>query len=193
MKYRSILLFGAPGVGKGTQGKILGSIPHFYHCACGDVFRNLRADSPLGRLFIEYSGRGQLVPDAPTIELWRHFIENNTKVGRFHPENDTLVLDGIPRNVAQAKILKNTLDVTAVFYMRSSDEEKLVARIQRRAVKENRLDDANLKVIRDRLHVYESETKPVLKFYGRKLVHNINADQSPAKVLVDILRHVAKK
>ncbi|HSY17157.1 MAG TPA: nucleoside monophosphate kinase [Candidatus Acidoferrales bacterium] len=193
MKYRSILLFGAPGVGKGTQGKILGSVPNFYHCACGDVFRNLRADSPLGRLFIEYSGRGQLVPDKPTIELWRHFIENNTKIGRFHPETDTLVLDGIPRNVAQAKILKSTLDVTAVFYMRSSDEEKLIARIQRRAVKENRLDDANLNVIRDRLHVYENETKPVLKFYGRKLVHNINADQSPAKVLVDILRHVAKK
>ncbi|MBW8865435.1 MAG: nucleoside monophosphate kinase [Verrucomicrobia bacterium] len=193
MKYRSILLFGAPGVGKGTQGKILGSIPNFYHCACGDVFRNLRADSPLGRLFIEYSGRGQLVPDEPTIELWRHFIENNTKIGRFHPETDTLVLDGIPRNVAQAKILKNTLNVTAVFYMRSSDEEKLVARIQRRAVKENRLDDANLNVIRDRLHVYENETKPVLKFYGRKLVHNVNADQSPGKVLVDILRHVTKK
>ena len=193
MKYRSILLFGAPGVGKGTQGKILGSIPNFYHCACGDVFRNLRADSPLGRLFIEYSGRGQLVPDEPTIELWRHFIENNTKIGRFHPETDTLVLDGIPRNVAQAKILKNTLNVTAVFYMRSSDEERLVARIQRRAVKENRLDDANLNVIRDRLHVYENETKPVLKFYGRSLVHNINADQSPGKVLVDILRHVSKK
>ena len=193
MKYRSILLFGAPGVGKGTQGKILGGIPNYFHCACGDVFRNLRADSPLGRLFIEYSGRGQLVPDKPTIELWRHFIENNTQIGRFHPDVDTLVLDGIPRNVEQAKILKNTLNVTAVFYMRSSDEEKLVARIQRRAVKENRLDDANLNVIRDRLHVYESETKPVLKFYGRKLVHNINADQSPAKVLSDILRHVAKK
>ena len=193
MKYRSILLFGAPGVGKGTQGKILGAIPHFFHCACGDVFRNLRADSPLGRVFIEYSGRGQLVPDEPTIELWRHFIENNTKVGRFHPATDTLVLDGIPRNVAQAKILKNTLNVTAVFYMKSSNEDKLVARIQRRAIKENRLDDANLNVIRDRLHVYENETKPVLKFYGRNLVHRINADQSPAKVLADILRHAARK
>lgn len=193
MKYRSILLFGAPGVGKGTQGKILGVIPNFFHCACGDVFRNLRADSPLGRTFIEYSGRGQLVPDEPTIELWRHFIENNTKAGRFHPETDTLVLDGIPRNVHQAKILKNTLNVTAVFYMRSSDEEKLVARIQRRAIKENRLDDANLSVIRDRLHVYENETKPVLKFYGRHLVHRINADQNPAKVLADILRHATKK
>ncbi len=193
MKYRSILLFGAPGVGKGTQGKILGVIPNFFHCACGDVFRNLRADSPLGRTFIEFSGRGQLVPDEPTIQLWRHFIENNTKTGRFNPATDTLVLDGIPRNVQQAKILKNTLDVTAVFYMQSSDEEKLIVRIQRRAIKENRLDDANLEVIRDRLHVYENETKPVLKFYGRHLVHRINADQTPAKVLADILRRATKK
>ena len=193
MKYRSILLFGAPGVGKGTQGKIIGSIPRFFHCACGDVFRNLRANSPLAKTFIDYSGRGQLVPDEPTIQLWKHFIENNTEIGRFHPETDTLVLDGIPRNVAQAKILKNTLKVTAVFYMQSVNEEHLVARIQRRAIRENRLDDANLKVIRDRLHVYENETKPVLKFYGRSLVHRINADQSPAKVLSDILRHAAKK
>ena len=193
MKYRSILLFGAPGVGKGTQGKILGSIPNYFHCACGDVFRNLRPESKLGKVFVEYSGRGQLVPDGPTIELWRDFIENTTRIGRFHPESDTLVLDGIPRNVAQAKILKNTLQVTAVFYMKSADEKKLIARIQRRAIKENRLDDANLNVIRDRLHVYENETMPVLQFYGRKLVHNINADQSPAKVLADILRFAVKQ
>ncbi len=193
MKYRCALLFGAPGVGKGTQGKIIGNIPNFFHCACGDVFRNLRADSPLGRVFIDYSGRGQLVPDEPTIELWRQFIENQTKTGRFHPGQDTLVLDGIPRNVKQAEILKDTLDVVAVFYLKSADEEKLVARIQRRAIKENRLDDANLSIIRDRLHVYEKDTKPVLKFYGRHLVHQINADQPPAKVLVDILRRVVKK
>ena len=193
MKYRSILLFGAPGAGKGTQGKILGVIPHFFHCACGDVFRNLRADSPLGKVFIEYSSRGQLVPDETTIKLWKQNIENTKKVGRFHPEQDTLVLDGIPRNVHQAKILRNTLNVVAVFLLKSTDEKKLIARIQRRAIKENRLDDANLAIIRERLKVYEQETKPVLNFYGRKLVHHINADQSPAKVLADILRIAAKK
>ena len=192
-KYRSILLFGAPGAGKGTQGKILGVIPNFFHCACGDVFRNLRADSPLGKIFIDYSGRGQLVPDEPTIELWRQSIENNTKVGRFHPGQDTLVLDGIPRNVRQAEILKDTLNVVAVFLLKSADEKKLINRIQRRAIKENRLDDANLDVIRDRLHVYENETKPVLNFYGKKVVHHINADQTPAKVLADILHIAAKK
>lgn len=193
MKYRSILLFGAPGAGKGTQGKVLGVIPNFFHCACGDVFRNLRPDSPLGKVFIEYSSRGQLVPDETTIDLWKQNIENMTKSGRFHPDLDTLVLDGIPRNVHQAKILKSTLNVAAVFYLKSDDEKKLITRIQRRAIKENRLDDANLSVIRERLKVYENETVPVLKFYGRKLVHHINADQSPAKVLADILHHAVKK
>lgn len=193
MKYRSILLFGAPGAGKGTQGKVLGVIPNFFHCACGDVFRNLRPDSPLGKVFIQYSSRGQLVPDAQTIKLWRQFIQNTTKIGRFHPKEDTLVLDGIPRNVQQAEMLRDTLDVVAVFYLKSADEKHLIQRIQRRAIKENRLDDANLDVISERLKTYERETKPVLKFYGSKRVHQINADQSPAKVLADILRLAVKK
>lgn len=189
MKYRCILLFGAPGAGKGTQGKILGVIPNFFHCACGDVFRNLRTDSPLGKVFVEYSSRGELVPDGPTIELWRQFIENNTKIGRFHPDQDTLVLDGIPRNVAQAEILRDVLDVAGVFYLYCNNFDNLVARIQRRAIKENRLDDANIEVIRQRLRTYEEVTKPVLNFYGPELVHEIEADQSPAKVLSEILRY----
>ena len=189
MKYRSILLFGAPGAGKGTQGKILGVIPNFFHCACGDVFRNLRTDSPRGKIFLEYSSRGELVPDIPTIELWRQFIENSTQIGRFHPGQDTLVLDGIPRNEAQAKILADVLDVVGVFYLYCNNFDNLVTRIQRRAIKENRLDDANLEVIRQRLQTYEAETKPLLTFYGPELVHKIDADQSPAKVLGDILHH----
>jgi adenylate kinase len=192
MKYRTILLFGAPGAGKGTQGKILGNIPHFFHCACGDVFRNLTIESKIGRVFIDYSSRGELVPDEPTIDLWRQSIENNTQAGRFLPERDTLVLDGIPRSVHQAEMLKDTLNVVGIFYLRCLNMDSLVQRMQRRALKENRLDDASLEVIRSRLKTYEKETKPVLNFYGKHLVHRIDADQSPAKVLFDILKHVVK-
>ena len=60
--------------------------------------------------------------------------------------------------------------------------------MQRRAIKENRLDDANLDVIRQRLKTYEKETKPVLNFYGKKLVHRINTDQPPVKMFLDILK-----
>jgi len=192
MKYNTVLLFGAPGAGKGTQGKILGTIPNFFHCACGDVFRNLSTDSGIGRVFIEYSSRGELVPDEPTIELWRQFISNSESFGRFRPATDTLVLDGIPRNVSQAKMLKGTLNVRAVFYLRCKNMKKLVERLQRRALRENRLDDANMDIIRARLKTYERETVPVLDFYGARTVHKIDSDQSPAKVLVDILRHITK-
>ena len=192
MSYRTILLFGAPGAGKGTQGKILGSIPNFFHCACGDVFRSLKADSEVGRVFIDYSSRGELVPDAPTVKVWHHFIEASTKTGRFHPDQDTLVLDGIPRNRHQAELLKDTLDVVAIINLRCSQFDAVVERLQRRALKENRLDDANLEVIRNRLQVYERESKSVLDCYDPGLIHEINADQSPVKVLVDILARIMK-
>ncbi len=192
MKYNTILLFGAPGAGKGTQGKILSTIPNFFHCACGDVFRNLRIDNELGRIFIEYSSRGELVPDDATIRLWNKSIAGNISTGSFNPEKDTLVLDGIPRNVHQAEMLQDSLHVRSVFYLTCSDFNKLVERLQRRALRENRLDDANLSVIRSRLETYESETKPVLDFYGPSLVQTIDSTQTPVNVLRDILRTVAK-
>lgn len=192
MKLRTILLFGAPGSGKGTQGKILGTIPGYYHCACGDVFRNLNADSRLGRVFLEYSSRGELVPDEATVDLWRNNIQANTMLGRFNPERDTVVLDGIPRNAAQSKMLQGTLDVLALLHLTCPDRSKMVERLQRRALRDNRLDDANLDVIRTRLEVYAQETKPVLDFYGPDVVHDINATQPPVEVLSDILRILAK-
>ncbi len=192
MKLRTILLFGAPGSGKGTQGKILGTIPGYYHCACGDVFRNLNADSRLGHTFLDYSSRGELVPDEATVDLWRNNIQANTMLGRFNPERDTVVLDGIPRNAAQAKMLQGTLDVRGLLHLTCPDRNKMVERLQRRALRDNRLDDANLDVIRTRLQVYDQETKPVLDFYGPDVVHDVNATQSPVEVLTDILRILAK-
>jgi adenylate kinase len=192
MKYRTVLLFGAPGAGKGTQGKILGTIPHFFHCACGDVFRNLTIDSELARTFIDYSSRGELVPDGATVQLWRANIQAQTQLGRFNPDDDTLVLDGIPRNRNQAEILSDTLDVRAIFKLTCPDRAKLIERLQRRALRDNRLDDANLEVIAQRLETYECETKPVVDFYGPEMVHVIDATQSPVNVLRDILRIVAR-
>jgi adenylate kinase len=192
MKYRTILMFGAPGSGKGTHGKILGAIPSFIHCSCGEVFRSLSPETPLGKIFVEYSSRGQLVPDEPTIELWQRYAHGLTASARFHPKRDTLVLDGIPRNVHQAEMLDDFLNVVAVFYMCSANFENLVARLQRRALKDNRLDDANLDVIRARLKTYERETKPVLNYYGKKIVHLINTDGTPPQTFSKILRHVVK-
>lgn len=192
MKYNTILLFGAPGSGKGTQGKVFNAIPGFFHCACGDIFRTLKVDSELGRLFVQHSSRGLLVPDEATVRLWSGFIQTSTQVGKFHPEKDVLVLDGIPRNLAQARMLKNVLRVRAMFWLKTSRLEPLVRRIQRRALKENRLDDMNLDVIRARLKTHERETQPLVDHYGSKLVHRIDSDQTPAEVTRAILDRVIK-
>jgi len=188
MKYRTTVLFGAPGSGKGTQGKILGAIPNFYHFSCGDVFRHLTPDSKLGKIFIKYSSRGKLVPDEPTIELWQRNIDSAEHDGRFVRATDTLVLDGIPRNLGQARMMGELLDVRMVFYLSCPDMDKLVARLQRRALRENRLDDANIDVIRRRFEIYERETKPVLEYYGPKIVRTIDSTQEPVNVLMDILK-----
>ena len=192
MKFRTILLVGAPGAGKGTQGKILGTIPNFFHCACGDVFRNLTIDSELGRIFVRYSSKGKLVPDTYTVRLWRDTVKAQTQLGRFDPERDTLVLDGIPRNLHQAKMLQDALDIVAVFNFICPDENQLAERLQRRALRDNRLDDANLEVIEKRLAIFEKETRPILDYYGPELVHTIDSTQSPINVLRDILRVLAK-
>ena len=75
MRYNTFILFGAPGSGKGTQGKTLGTIPRFYHCACGDVFRSIDTRTKVGKAFLDYSSKGELVPDEITVELWREAIE----------------------------------------------------------------------------------------------------------------------
>ncbi len=191
-KYRTYLIFGAPGSGKGTQGKALGMIPRYFHCACGDVFRSLDTRTPLGRKFVEYSSRGELVPDELTVELWRVRIENCVEAHTFKPDIDALVLDGIPRNVAQAELMRDLIDVRGVFHLSCPDRSKLVNRLRKRAIKDNRLDDANESVIRHRLETYENESKPILEHYGPHLVKHIDATQLPMVVLSEIVTTLAE-
>jgi len=191
MKIRAILLFGSPGAGKGTQGKILGRIPNFLHISSGELFRNLRVQNPLGQLFIDYASHGNLVPDEPTIKLWRDNIENCIRNGQFNPETDTVLLDGIPRNVNQAKLLEDRIYVAGILNLYCRDLDIMVERLQARALRENRLDDANLETIKTRLKVYEGETKPLLDHYGEELVHTIDSTQSPVLVLRDTLEVLA--
>src|SRR5215207_9388872 len=142
MKYCTYLIFGAPGSGKGTQGKILGAIPRFFHFACGDVFRALDTRTTLGQAFLEYSSRGELVPDDLTVRLWQARIADMVRSHQFKPDIDVLVLDGIPRNVGQARIMEEIIDVRKVFHLACPDRPALVSRLKKRALKENRFDDA---------------------------------------------------
>lgn len=186
-KFRTVLLFGAPGVGKGTQGKILGCIPGFFHLSCGEVFRTLDTSSPLGKTFLAFSSKGELVPDDVTIQMWHENLKARTILSDYKPKADLLVLDGIPRSVNQAELLSEHIDVLAVIHLTCKDKEEMIRRLRRRALKENRVDDAREDVIRKRWDVYEKETFPVLNHYPKKLIHNVDAIGSPAVVLMHVL------
>jgi len=187
MRYKSILLFGAPGSGKGTQGKIIGTIPGFYHSATGDIFRSLDLQSEMGRLFWEYAGKGKLVPDEVTIKLWKQYIKGMEMINQFHPQNEILVLDGIPRNVRQAELLDDTIDVVKVIHLVCLDNAKMVERLRRRALRENRFDDASDEVIKRRLDVYERDTRPVLSHYPPDRVVRVEATMSQIRVLSQLV------
>lgn len=186
-RFRTFLILGAPGSGKGTQGKVLGSIPRFHHLACGDVFRSLDTRTALGQQFVEYSSRGELVPDDLTVQLWRANINQRVDGHVFKPEIDFLVLDGIPRNVEQAKYMEKDIEVLKVFHLSCPDRTELARRLRKRALKDNRFDDANEAVIQQRFATYEAETKPILEYYSGDRIVDIDASQPPAKVLYDIL------
>lgn len=185
--FPTILLFGAPGVGKGTQGAILGNVPGFYHLACGDVFRSLNIRSPDGREIYDYSSRGELVPDEVTVRVWKNALLGHIAVSRYKPPEELLILDGIPRTVRQAEILKDTIQVLKVIHLVCADEDAMIDRIKRRSIRENRADDANEEVIRKRFAVYESESNPVINCYPPEIVARIDAMQRPSEVLRDVL------
>ncbi|MBC7772221.1 MAG: nucleoside monophosphate kinase [Pyrinomonadaceae bacterium] len=189
-RYQTILLFGAPGAGKGTQGKILGAVPGFYHLSCGEVFRTLDTSSELGRTFMEHSSKGELVPDDVTIKMWHQNMHAQTILSMYKPAADLLVLDGIPRNVNQAKLLDKHLRVLKIIHLVCPNKTEMIKRLRRRALKENRVDDAKEEVILRRWSVYEEETFPVLEHYDPKLIAEVNAMGSPANVLQHILAHL---
>ncbi|WP_193213978.1 adenylate kinase family protein [Luteolibacter marinus] len=186
-KRPAFLFLGAPGSGKGTQGKILGSIPRFFHCACGDIFRSLDTRTALGQRFVDYSSRGELVPDELTIELWKAQVDNWSDSHVYKPDIDFLVLDGIPRNVPQAEMISSFLEIHQVFHLSCPDREELARRMRKRALKDNRIDDASERVIQQRISTYVEETKPILEFYSDALVTNIDATRPPVQVLHDII------
>ena len=186
-RYKAALLFGAPGVGKGTQERILGQIPGFFHLSCGDVFRAIDIGSDEGQEIYRYSSQGELVPDDLTYRIWRKALEAHMALSSFKPREDLLILDGIPRNLVQAEKIEEIIDVVKVVHLVCADVEKMVERMRRRAIRENRVDDANEQTIRHRFRVYETETTAVLDNYSTELIARVDALGSPAGVLRKLL------
>jgi len=189
-KYRAVLMFGAPGSGKGTQGKVIGALPGFLHLSMGDVFRSLDKESDLGRIFTEYSSQGKLVPDDVTIELWLAHVNRLIESGGYSPDSDIMILDGSPRNPRQAELIEEHVDPLRLIHLEARDETQMVERLKRRAVLEGRRDDADETVIRNRFRAYDAETRPVLACYDPELIYSVDAVQTPLQVLRDVVQGI---
>lgn len=189
-RYQSILLFGAPGVGKGTQGEVLGKLPGFHHCSTGDMFRQLDKASELGKLCASFGAKGQLVPDEVTIRVWEEGMRFRIAAGLFNPTRDLLVLDGLPRTVAQVAMIEKHVEVKMVIHLTCSNPEEMVRRLKLRALKSGRVDDAKEEVIRKRWDVYQAETQPVLNCYPKTLIRDVEGIDTPVNVLSNILNAV---
>lgn len=189
-RYQTILLFGAPGVGKGTQGKIIAQIPGFYHMSTGDMFRTLDLTSKIGQEIMAYMSKGELVPDELTVKLWRENAHARAVLSLYKPHQDILILDGIPRNVNQAMMIEPDVNVLAIVHLVCRNQDEMVKRLRRRALKENRRDDAKEEVIRNRWKVYEEETAPILAHYPAGIIHEVDGMGSPASVLQHILEEL---
>jgi adenylate kinase len=139
---------------------------------------------------VQYSSRGELVPDELTVELWNAQVDNWAESHVYKPDIDFLVLDGIPRNVQQAVMIDEFLEVHQVFHLSCPNRGELARRMRKRALKENRLDDASEEIIQQRISTYEEETKPMLDHYSRALVTEIDATRPPVEVLNKIISKV---
>lgn len=177
-----LVLFGAPGVGKGTQAVILAEKLGIAHLSTGDAFRAaIKNQTAVGMLAKEYVDAGKLVPD----EVVTRIVEEAMSGTQFA---DGCILDGFPRTRAQADALdqllaKKGLSIGRVVNL-EVDDETIISRLLQRG----RADDTEA-IIRDRLNVYNNETAPLLEYYGEKgLLHSVNGigdvEEVSARVLV---------
>lgn len=191
-KCRTILLFGMPGSGKGTQGMVLGQLPDLVHISMGEVFRKIPKLGKLGAEIESYTSVGKMVPDDLTVRIFERHVKILELQEFFLPEQHTLILDGLPRNRAQAEQLSELLDVVQIFHLNIDDVKLAMKRLRARALRENRLDDMNDEVIKRRLNTYYEETFQTLSFYPPELVYKVEAGQAMIHVLRDIVDRLSE-
>lgn len=182
----NILLLGPQGSGKGTQAKLISTTYGIPQIATGDMIREIKElETELGRRVREIYDRGDLVDDATIVELIESRLDRGDTLPGF-------ILDGFPRNTAQAEALDELLvrlgrDLDVVLELQIGDREVLLERLAKRAVEEGRTDDTP-DAIRKRLEIYDRETAPLVEYYRstRGNVVGIHADRPIEDVFAEI-------
>jgi adenylate kinase len=163
----NIIIFGAPGSGKGTQSDKLIEHYHLFHISTGDVLRdNIRRGTDLGKTAKGYIDQGQLVPDELIIDILAQVLDENKDKA-----SEGVIFDGFPRTIPQAEALEQLLadrgtHIDAVVGLEVPEDE-LIKRILLRGQLSGRADD-NEETARKRLEVYHNQTSPLKAYYEQQ-------------------------
>lgn len=185
IKMKNIVIFGAPGSGKGTQSDLMIKKYGFNHISTGDVLRNeIKNGTELGKTAKGYIDNGQLIPDALMIDILASVYDS------FGKEHKGVIFDGFPRTIPQAEALKTMLaerghNVAAMIEL-DVPEDKLMERLIKRGQESGRTDD-NEETINRRLKVYSTQTAPLIEWYKSEgLHHHINGYGELDRIFADI-------
>ena len=161
----NIVIFGAPGSGKGTQSELITRKYELKHISTGEILRTeIENRSELGLLADEYISKGQLVPDEVIVDMLGAILDEGKNIKGF-------IFDGFPRTLAQGealdKMLREKETSVAVVLNLSVEEKELIQRLLKRGEILGRADD-NLETIQSRLDVYRDQTEPLKEYYKKQ-------------------------
>jgi adenylate kinase len=185
-----ILILGAPGSGKGTQGKILAERLGLPKITTGDLMRTAMKDgTPLGFEIKKYYDEGKLVPDSVVLGMIKDELDR--------PEaKDGAILDGFPRTAAQAELVDKTLAQRGQrlnhILLLDVTEDELVRRMRARARVEGRSDDAP-EAVANRLQIYQRDTAPLIAHYAQRgIVHRVPGGGTVEQIAEDVKRIIGR-
>lgn len=167
-----IIILGPPGTGKGTQAKIIAKEFGLKHISSDILREEVKKNTDIGREVKKYMDSGNLIPE----DLFEKVIKKNLP-------KDNFILDGAPRTINQAKWMHKIFEPDYVIWITSS-KDIIIKRLIGRARIEGRKDDTP-EVIENRFMVYEKETKPLLDFYGKRVV-KIDGNGTPEEIFEDV-------
>ena len=186
----NIVIFGAPGSGKGTQSERIVEKYGINHISTGDVLRaEIKNGTELGKTAKGYIDQGQLIPDELMIDILASVFDS-------FKDSKGVIFDGFPRTIAQAEALKKMLaergqDVSVMLDL-DVPEDELMVRLIKRGKDSGRADD-NEETIKKRLHVYHSQTAPLIDWYkNEKKYQHINGLGTMEGIFAEICEAIDK-
>lgn len=185
----NIVLFGAPGAGKGTQAALLAGEHNLEHLSTGEILRKeIAAGSELGKQAQRFINRGEFVADEVVIDIIREQIEQ-------HPEAKGFIFDGFPRTTAQAEALDRLMTEKnmriASMVALEVEAGELINRLLKRGASSGRADDQSLEVIRNRIEGYRQKTEPIIDYYrAQKKYRSLDGTGDVASIFDRLRKHV---